>query len=258
MPRAAKPAKKAARKAAAKKAAKTPAARSQAKPAAKRAKKTAAPAASKAPRKAAAPKEPAGPKRPAGPTKQAETKGAVGPAEPAGPKDSAGPRVSAAPPPPAAPKPAKRAAAPKAPRAPVEKRRVVFAKDLYEARKDELKAPFKAHGLKWQFLGEGKGRYHKDGVNVFAQFLDNGVHYSVWGDDRATVDAICDGWRRLLGEAAWAAATAQGRQAVAAEQAQQESEALRAWRLQEPQRRAGEPDFFFQKRTQEWLAKKPA
>ncbi|HEX2022301.1 MAG TPA: hypothetical protein VHH36_06275 [Candidatus Thermoplasmatota archaeon] len=188
----------------------------------------------KAPAKAAKPKEEA-------PVAPAPAEGAAAPAKKAA-KKAAAPKASSA----------------KAPKPPVERTRVALPKDLYEPRKDEIKAPLKEQGLKWQYLGEGKGRYHKDGVNVFTQFLDDGVHYSVWGDDKAAVRTLLDAWRKLLGDEAYAKATARGEEAVKAEEAQQESEALRLWRLQEPQRRPGEPDFFFKRRMDEWTAKKPA
>lgn len=139
------------------------------------------------------------------------------------------------------------------------KRDVALAKTLYDEQKDAIKAPFKKHGLKWQYLGEGKGRYHKDGVSVFVLFADDQVHYSLSGSDRATQDAILDAWKDLLGADALAEAGKKGEQA-AAEQARQpepESEEMRLWRLQEPQRRPGEPDFFYRKRTEEWNARKP-
>lgn len=167
----------------------------------------------------------------------------------------------AAPDAPLAKKPrAKKAAAPKA--APpsdegVHKERIVFPRETYNQRKDDIKAPIKQHELKWQFLGEGKGRYHKDGVNVFVMFTDAGVDYSVWGSDAATVDALLSAWRGIVGEKAFAQAEKRGEEAAVAEAARAESEAMRLWKLQEPQRRPGEPDFFFKKRTDEWQAKRP-
>lgn len=132
--------------------------------------------------------------------------------------------------------------------------------DIYEAHKDAMKAPFKEHALKWNFLGEGKGLYKRPdgGVHCFTQFKDDGVHYSIWGDDKKAVGEILATWRLVLGEEGWARATASGEQAAVAEQAQQESEALKLWKMAEPQRRAGEPDLFFNKRLAEWQAKKPA
>lgn len=153
---------------------------------------------------------------------------------------------------------AKKAAAPAAQQTPVQKTRVVFPKDVYEPQKDDIKAPFKAHELKWNYLGEGKGLYKKEGVNVFTQFLDDGTHYSLWGSDKRTVADILAQWEKLLGRSFVQQAQAAGEAAVAAEKKEQESEAMRLWRLQEPQRRPGEPDFFFKKRTDEWLAKRPA
>jgi hypothetical protein len=158
----------------------------------------------------------------------------------------------------AEPKPAKKAAQP---RTPVHKEKVVIAHDVYEPNKDAIKAPLKRYELTWSYLGEDavgkRGLYKKDGVNVFAHFKDDGVHYDVWGSDQKTVDAILRAWRDLLGTKIMAAAKEAGVEAAAQEQAQQESEALKLWRLQEPQRRPGEPDFFFDKRRAEWDAKKP-
>lgn len=155
----------------------------------------------------------------------------------------------------AAPRP-KRTPAP--PQPPVEKQRVVFPKDVYEARKDEIKAPLKDRGLKWQYLGEGKGRYAKEGVNLFAQFLDDGVHYSLWGSDRATIDGLLGAWRAMLGDSIFQEAVSQGAQAAVVEAQEKESDALRFWKLQEPHRRPGEPELFFKKRLAEWEAKKPS
>lgn len=141
---------------------------------------------------------------------------------------------------------------------PVEKTRIVFPKDVYEPRKEEIKAPLKQQGLKWQYLGEGKGRYHKEGVNLFAQFLDDGTHYSIWGDDKATIDALAAAWKGMLGEAAWAAATTAGTKAVEKEKEAETSEAMNIWKLGEPQRRPGEPETFFARRRAEWEARRPA
>lgn len=141
---------------------------------------------------------------------------------------------------------------------PVHKERVVFPKDVYEPHKDAIKAPFKEHGLKWNYLGEGKGLYKRDGLHVFAQFLDDGTHYSLWGEDQPAVKAILAAWEKLLGRSFLQEATAAGEAAAQAEEQEKESEAMRLWKLQEPQRRAGEPDFFYTKRVAEWQAKKPA
>ena len=140
---------------------------------------------------------------------------------------------------------------------PVRKERVVFPKDVYEANKDAIKAPFKEHGLKWSYLGEGKGLYKREGLHVFAQFQDDGTHYSLWGDDQPAVRAILAAWEALLGRSFLQEAAAAGEAAAEAEAQEKESEAVRVWKLQEPQRRPGEPDFFFTKRVAEWQAKKP-
>lgn len=173
----------------------------------------------------------------------------------------------------AAPAPIEAAAAPpaddapppkKAPRRPtgappVEKLRVVVPMDVYEPNKDAIKAPLKEHGLKWNFLGAGKGLYKRPdgGVHCFTQFQDDGVHYSVWGDDAAAKEEILGAWRGLLGEDAWTRATAQGEKASVAEAQHAESEAMRLWRMAKPQARPGEPEFFLKKRIAEWQAKRP-
>lgn len=158
--------------------------------------------------------------------------------------------------PPAEPKP-KKQPAPKRP--PVEKTRVVFPKDWYEEHKDEVKAPFKLHGLKWNYLGEGKGLYKREKeVHCFAQFLDDGTHYSLWGDDKKACGEILKAWRTLAGEALWARFSAAGESATRKEAEEKESEELRLWKIGEPQRRPGEPDFFFKKRYDEWTARKPS
>lgn len=155
----------------------------------------------------------------------------------------------------AAKPPARRA--PGAP--PVHKTRVVIPMDLYEPHKDVIKAPFKEHEMKWNFLGEGKGLYKRadNGVHCFVQFKDDGVHYSIWGDDTPRVEGILGAWRVFLGEEGWAKATASGEQAAASEKQEAESEAMRLWRLAEPQPRPGEPELFLKKRLAEWQAKKP-
>lgn len=156
----------------------------------------------------------------------------------------------------------KKAPAKKAAKPPVHKEKVVVPHDVYEAHKDELKAPLKEKGLKWSYLGEDaqgkRGLYKATGVNVFAHFKDDGVHYDVWGDDKAAVADILKAWRGTLGAKLMDAAKSAGADAAVVEQAEQESEALKLWRLQEPQRRPGEPDFFYNKRRVEWEAAKPS
>lgn len=161
----------------------------------------------------------------------------------------------------ATPAPAKKAAVRRPTDAPpVQKTRVVVPLEIYEGHKDAIKAPFKSHAMKWNFLGEGKGLYKRPdgGIHCFVHFKDDGVHYSIWGDDRPGVQGVLATWRKILGETAWAQATTTGDQAVAAEKQEQVSEAMKLWKLAEPQRRPGEPDFFFDKRLAEWQAKKPA
>lgn len=197
----------------------------------------------------------------AGPSKRAKPRKAVAPAAPAArqrPAKAAKPAAKKADAKEPAPKKAPARRPPGSP--PIERKRVVVAMDVYEPNKDAVKAPLKEAGLKWNFLGEGKGLYKREdgGVHCFTQFKDDGVHYSLWGSDTKARDAILAAWRKLLGEERWRVATAAGEQAVAAEKAEQETEAVRLWRMAEPQRRPGEPDLFFQKRMAEWQAKRPA
>ncbi|HUR68172.1 MAG TPA: hypothetical protein VM370_02920 [Candidatus Thermoplasmatota archaeon] len=142
---------------------------------------------------------------------------------------------------------------------PVQKTRVVIPMEFYEPNKDAVKAPFKEHELKWNYLGEGKGLYKRvdNGVHCYTAFKDDGVHYSIWGDDKRRLDGILASWRKLLGEPAWARATTSGEQAAVAESEEKESEALKLWKMGEPQRRPGEPDLFYSKRLAEWQAKRP-
>lgn len=174
-------------------------------------------------------------------------------------KKAPAPKKAAAPEPAAkkAPTPTKKAAKP-----PVQKTKVIVPHDVYEAKKDELKAPLKAREMKWSYLGEDaggkRGLYKTEGLHVFAHFKDDGVHYDVWGDDKAGVAAVLSSWRKTLGDAIMDAAKAAGATAAVEEKAAQESEALKLWRLQEPQRRPGEPDFFLEKRRAEWQATKPS
>src|SRR5438067_743597 len=200
------------------------------------------------------------------PAKKAASKAAAPKKQPA-PKKAAAAPAKAATKKPAAPKeaptaaPAKKAAAPKRDpsQGPIVKTRVVFPMDYYEEHKDEIKAPFKAHGMKWVFLGEGKGLYKREkDIHCFTQFKDDGVHYSVWGDDKNGVTQVLAAWRMLSGEALWSKFTAAGEEATQVEAEEKESDALKLWKLQEPQRRSGEPDLFYNKRRDEWAARKPA
>ncbi|MHB8585972.1 MAG: hypothetical protein ACYDDF_09105 [Thermoplasmatota archaeon] len=134
---------------------------------------------------------------------------------------------------------------------------VVFSRSLYETHKEELKEPLRGHDLKWQYLGPGKGRYHKEGVHMFVQFLDDGVHYSVWGADATTIRAILGAWKATLGEQAWKTASVAAEAAEEHAVEEQVSEALRAWQFGEPQKQPGEPESFYQLRRKAWLARKP-
>lgn len=164
----------------------------------------------------------------------------------------------------ATPARARKAAAPRAessaparaPPAVVE--RVVFPRALYDERKDEIKAPLKERGLKWQFLGEGRGRYHAEGVAVFVQQSPEGADFTLRASDEAAGRAIVDAWRRIAGAAAFAAAKEQAREVVQEEKAAARSEATRLWELARPLRRPGEPEGFYRRRLAEWEAQRPA
>ncbi|GEM_PF-5941915 len=181
------------------------------------------------------------------PAKKAPAKKA--PAKQAAPKKAAAPAKKA---------PAQKAAA-KGPSFPVES--IVIPMDVYEPNKDAIKAPIKDLGMKWSYLGEDtegkKGIYRRDDLNVFAHFKDDGVHYTLRGQNHDEAKKLLAAWRGILGSRAMAAAKEAGAEAAAKQEAAQESEALRLWRLQEPQPRPGEPDFFLQKRKAEWQAKRP-
>jgi hypothetical protein len=207
-----------------------------------------------------------------------------GPAKKAAPRKRPAPKAAGkkAAKPPAS---VKSGAKPRGPAERVVKTRVVFPMPYYEEHKDEIKAPFKAHGMKWTFLGEGKGLYKREKeIHCFVQFKDDGVqregpasgseregpagqaaargrggvHYSIWGDDKKGVSEILAAWRALAGETLWSQLTSAGETAAKAEEQEKESEAVRLWKLGEPQPRPGEPELFFKKRREEWLAKKPA
>lgn len=155
-----------------------------------------------------------------------------------------------------APSSAKGKSIPPGPGAP--KERVLFPKALYESNKDAIKAPLKANGFQWQYLGEGKGRYHRDHVAIFVEFKDEGTDYHIRFTDKSVVDALLAEWRKILGAEAFEAAREQAVIAEQAEAQQAESEAVRLWKLGEPQRRDGEPDRFLKRRRDEWLARKPS
>lgn len=196
--------------------------------------------------------------RKAAPERAAEKKG-TSKKSPPGPRPAqrAAPAAKAKP---AESAPSKKTTARRAPGSPpIEKTRVVFPMALYEVQKEAIKAPIKEHELEWNFLGAGKGLYKREdgGVHCFTQFKDDGVHYSVWGEDKKAVGALLATWRTILGESGWSQATATGQEAAVAEAEQKESDAVRLWRLGEPQRRPGEPDLFFEKRRAEWQAKRP-
>lgn len=197
-------------------------------------------------KKAAAPKK-AAPKKEAAPKEPAKKAAKASAAKKAAPK-------------PEAPEPDKPRATPAGPQIPA--RTFVIPHDAYEAHKDEIKAPMKAADMKWSYLGEDaegkRGIYRNEAINVFAHFKDDGVHYTVRGKDHAAADAVVEAWRKVLGAKLMGEAIATGAVAAAQEAAKEESEATRLWRLQEPQRRAGEPDFFYQKRLAEWEAQKPS
>jgi hypothetical protein len=133
-----------------------------------------------------------------------------------------------------------------------ERHRRIFPHAVYEPNKDVVKAPLKDLGMKWQYLGQGKGRYAGEGVQAFVQYTDTGADFTVWGPDDAAVKKILDAWNAAFPAAESAAATQEKKEAEAAE-----SEAMRLWRLAEPQRRPGEPEGFFRRRREEWERQKP-
>jgi hypothetical protein len=140
---------------------------------------------------------------------------------------------------------------------PFVKMTVVIPRAVYESNKDAIKEPLKTHGLKWQYLGEGRGRYAKPGAGIFVHFKDDGTHYTMSGEDAATLSAIRDAWAALLGPDAFAAAAKQGAEAAQATGLEEDSEATLAWRIGEPQRQRGEPDSYYKLRHDAWLAKRP-
>ncbi|MGQ0534499.1 MAG: hypothetical protein ACT4PT_00300 [Methanobacteriota archaeon] len=141
---------------------------------------------------------------------------------------------------------AKRKPAPK--RTP-ERTRVVFPMDVYEPNKDAIKAPLKKLGMKWQYLGRGKGRYFGEDVQAFVQFTDAGADYTVRGA-HAKVKKILAAWSAFR--------TAEHTEAaVAAEEREARDEATRLWELARPVPRPGEPEGFFRRRLAAWEAARP-
>ena len=142
--------------------------------------------------------------------------------------------------------PAAPAAAPKAaPRFPGPVVRLLFPYDAYDRHKDAIKAQMKDAGLRFQFLGRGQGRYHSDEANVFARFGDDVVDYTLRGD-AALVERLAASWRELG-----------ARDFTEEAKAEEEAAEVKAWRLEMPLRRPGEPESFFKKRLAEWEARKP-
>ncbi|MHB8604614.1 MAG: hypothetical protein ACYDCK_05110 [Thermoplasmatota archaeon] len=125
--------------------------------------------------------------------------------------------------------------------------RYVFPIEVYEPNKDAIKAPIKELGLKWQYLGSGKGRYWGYGINIFAQFGDT-ASFSIRTHDDKMRQKLIDAWAKYPN----VAAETEKKEAKAAIDS-----ALGEWELAKPTPRSGEPDFFFKKRLAEWEAKDP-
>lgn len=163
-----------------------------------------------------------------------EASAAAGPATAAKPKRAAKPKAEGA-----------EKAAPKGPKYPGPVVRLVFPIGTYSANKDAVKAVLKEFDLKFQYMGAGQARYYDDRVTIFAKWGDVHADYTIRGD-AAIVEKISTAWK-TLGATDF---TEEGK-------AQEESEALKAWRLEEPQPRPGEPEFFLKKRRAEWEARDP-
>lgn len=123
--------------------------------------------------------------------------------------------------------------------------RLIFPIGLYSEKKDAIKAALKEHDLKFQYMGAGQGRYFDDKVTIFAKWGDVNADYTLRGD-AGVVEALSTAWK-ALGATDF---TEEGK-------AQEEAAEVKAWKLEEPQRRPGEPDFFFRKRVGEWDARDP-
>ncbi|HVL87790.1 MAG TPA: hypothetical protein VM681_07305 [Candidatus Thermoplasmatota archaeon] len=127
------------------------------------------------------------------------------------------------------------------------KERVVFPHDVYGPNKDDIKAPIKEMGLKWQFLGEGRGRWTGPGVTVFLQTTEHGQDMTVSGD-AAKVQRVLDAWKP------YRAATREAEKEVLGAE---EDVARTIWRIDRPVQQPGEPASFYARRLAEWKAKEP-
>lgn len=120
----------------------------------------------------------------------------------------------------------------------------------YEPNKDAIKKPFKDLGMKWQFLGEGRGRYATKGVQAFVQFAEAGADFTVWGEDAKKVKKILDAWEPFRSKEFT-------KEVLSAEKDLALEEAVRTWELSRPTRQPGEPETFFARRLAEWEARDP-
>lgn len=120
----------------------------------------------------------------------------------------------------------------------------------YEPNKDAIKKPLKDLGMKWQFLGEGRGRYATKGAQAFVQFAEAGADFTVWGEDAKKVKKILDAWEPFRSkEFTKEVLSAEGDLAL--------EEAVRTWNLSKPSRQSGEPETFFARRIAAWEASDP-
>ncbi len=133
--------------------------------------------------------------------------------------------------------------------------RLLFPMSFYSDHKDEVKAPIKELGLKWQFLGrdgdDTKGRYSGDGVQVFARFTDSHADFTVWGEDTEAVETILEAWSEMP--------TVEPDEDEAPKLPQEEAKdkAVKVWEFKKPTQRPGEPDGLYQRRLEDWEAEDP-
>lgn len=176
------------------------------------------------------------------PKKQPETKGELTTTpKPKKAKPAAGaPEASTA----KAPK-AERPPAPKGPKYPGPVVRLLLPMAAYSEHKEAIKAALKEEGLGFQHLGRGQGRYFNDKVSVFAKWGDRDADYTVRGD-AAVVEKLAATLKRV-GATDYTEET----------KAEEEAENVKAWKLEKPAPRPGEPEFFYKKRLAEWEARDP-
>lgn len=135
---------------------------------------------------------------------------------------------------------------PKGPKYPGPVVRLLFPNAVYVEHKDRVKEEIKDEGLGFQFLGRGQGRYFDDKVSIFAKWGEEAADFTLRGDAKV-VEKLAASWRAL------------GAHDYTEEaKAEEEAAEVRAWKLEKPVQRAGEPEFFFKKRLAEWEAQRPA